>query len=148
MYQKFTKSQKRKVTAENQSDEEFKLSNPKKKRSYSISSEQDQKEIVFPKTIGRPNEMYKHQQTLSCRVMAYNKSQTGETEPQEVMVVVVTNYQGATQAETVQSEVSIKGQVEYGETDIGVLEDNLSKMREITKTLLVRQRAEDVCHDV
>ena len=32
------------------------------------------------------------------------------------MVVVVTNYQGATQAETVQSNVSIKGRVEDGET--------------------------------
>ena len=60
--------------------------------------------------------MYKHQQTLSCRAMAYNKGQTEENEPQEVMVVVVTNYQGATQVETVQSEVSIKGRVEDGET--------------------------------
>ena len=60
--------------------------------------------------------MFKHQKTISCRAMAYNKGQTEVIEPQEVMVVVVTNYQRATQVETVQSEVSINGKVEDEET--------------------------------
>ena len=53
---KFIKSQKRKVTAENQSDEEFKLSTPNKKRSYSISSELqyiDREENRLPKSAGK-----------------------------------------------------------------------------------------------
>ena len=49
---------------------------------------------VCGKVLGRANEMFKHQQSLSCRTVAREKGQACHSDGKSVMVVLVKNYVG------------------------------------------------------
>ena len=101
------KSKKRKL--ESGSDEEFIFSVAKKNYSgYTDLQYIDEEGNPLPKsagkgpglcnvcgkTLGRANEMFKHQQTLSCRAVASEKGQEVDEKAKDILVVVVKNYQG------------------------------------------------------
>ena len=104
---KSKKSKKRKL--ESDSDEEFIFSVAKKNYSgYTDLQYIDEEGNPLPKsagkgpglcnvcgkTLGRANEMFKHQQTLSCRTVAGQKGQQVDEKAKDILVVVVKNYQG------------------------------------------------------
>ena len=104
---KVKKSKKRKL--ESDSDEEFIFSVAKKNYSgFTDLQYIDEQGNPLPKsagkgpglcnvcgkTLGRANEMFKHQQTLSCRSVASQKGQQVDEKAKDILVVVVKNYQG------------------------------------------------------
>ena len=107
MENKPKKSKKRKL--ESDSDEEFIFSVAKKNYSgYTDLQYIDEEGNPLPKsagkgpglcnvcgkTLGRANEMFKHQQTLSCRSVAGQKGQEVDEKAKDILVVVVKNYRG------------------------------------------------------